>query len=142
MLFRSLDEAIEAAGRIGFPLIVRPSFTLGGTGGGVAYNREELRQLAAAGIDLSMTSEIMLERSLLGWKEMELEVMRDRKDNVIIVCSIENMDPMGVHTGDSITGPSMKSVSQLGDLTGKRVVVRCDFNVPLDGHIEDRKSVV
>lgn len=102
-IVHTLDEAIEAAGRIGFPLIVRPSFTLGGTGGGVAYNREELRQLAAAGIDLSMTSEIMLERSLLGWKEMELEVMRDRKDNVIIVCSIENMDPMGVHTGDSIT---------------------------------------
>ena len=85
------------------PVIVRPSFTLGGTGGGVAYNRVELNRMATAGLDLSMTSEVMLERSLLGWKEFELEVMRDKNDNVVIICSIENIDPMGVHTGDSIT---------------------------------------
>ncbi|MEJ2057288.1 MAG: carbamoyl phosphate synthase large subunit, partial [Desulfofustis sp.] len=88
---------------MGFPVIVRPSFTLGGTGGGVAYNRQELEDLCKQGLDLSMTSEIMLERSLLGWKEYELEVMRDANDNVVIICSIENIDAMGVHTGDSIT---------------------------------------
>jgi len=96
-------DAMAAADDIGFPIIVRPSFTLGGTGGGVAYNRQELEQLCTAGLDLSMTNEIMLERSLLGWKEFELEVMRDKNDNVVIICSIENMDAMGVHTGDSIT---------------------------------------
>ncbi len=96
-------DAMAAADDIGFPIIVRPSFTLGGTGGGVAYNRQELEQLCTAGLDLSMTNEIMLERSLLGWKEFELEVMRDKNDNVVIICSIENVDAMGVHTGDSIT---------------------------------------
>ena len=102
-IVHTLSEAIEAAGQIGFPIIVRPSFTLGGTGGGVAYNRQELEDFCKQGLDLSMTSEIMLERSLLGWKEYELEVMRDSKDNVVIICSIENVDAMGVHTGDSIT---------------------------------------
>ena len=102
-IVHTLDDAMAAADDIGFPVIVRPSFTLGGTGGGVAYNRQELEVLCAAGLDLSMTSEIMLEKSLLGWKEFELEVMRDKKDNVVIICSIENIDAMGVHTGDSIT---------------------------------------
>jgi carbamoyl-phosphate synthase large subunit len=102
-IVHTVDDAIEAADAIGFPIIVRPSFTLGGTGGGVAYNRNELEDLCKHGLDLSMTSEIMLERSLLGWKEYELEVMRDSNDNVVIICSIENMDAMGVHTGDSIT---------------------------------------
>jgi carbamoyl-phosphate synthase large subunit len=102
-IVHTLDEAVQAGEDIGFPLIVRPSFTLGGTGGGVAYNRQELEALCKHGLDLSMTSELMLERSLLGWKEFELEVMRDRNDNVVIICSIENMDAMGVHTGDSIT---------------------------------------
>ncbi|HHK74936.1 MAG TPA: carbamoyl-phosphate synthase large subunit, partial [Rhizobiales bacterium] len=102
-IVHTLDEAREAAGRIGFPIIVRPSFTLGGTGGGVAYNSQELEELCTAGLDLSLNTEVMLERSLLGWKEYELEVMRDRNDNVVIICSIENMDAMGVHTGDSIT---------------------------------------
>jgi len=102
-IVHTLDAAMQAADEIGFPVIVRPSFTLGGTGGGVAYNRKELQELSTAGLDLSMTHEIMLERSLLGWKEYELEVMRDRNDNVVIICSIENMDAMGVHTGDSIT---------------------------------------
>jgi carbamoyl-phosphate synthase large subunit len=102
-IVHTLGEAMAAGEEIGFPIIVRPSFTLGGTGGGVAYNTKELRDLSVAGLDLSMTTEIMLERSLLGWKEYELEVMRDKKDNVVIICSIENMDAMGVHTGDSIT---------------------------------------
>jgi carbamoyl-phosphate synthase large subunit len=96
-------DALAAAEHIGFPIIVRPSFTLGGTGGGVAYNMQELEALATAGIDLSLNNEIMLERSLLGWKEYELEVMRDKNDNVVIICPIENMDAMGVHTGDSVT---------------------------------------
>ncbi|MFW2366240.1 MAG: carbamoyl-phosphate synthase large subunit [Desulforhopalus sp.] len=102
-IVKDLDSAIAAGDEIGFPVIVRPSFTLGGTGGGVAYNRQELVELCTSGLDLSMTTEIMLERSLLGWKEYELEVMRDRNDNVVIICSIENVDAMGVHTGDSIT---------------------------------------
>ncbi len=103
VIVKTLDDALAAADTIGFPIIVRPSFTLGGTGGGVAYNRQELTALCIAGLDLSMTSEIMLEQSLLGWKEYELEVMRDKNDNVVIICSIENVDAMGVHTGDSIT---------------------------------------
>jgi carbamoyl-phosphate synthase large subunit len=102
-IVHTLEDAMAAGDAIGFPVIVRPSFTLGGTGGGVAYNRQELEALSLCGLDLSMTTEIMVERSLLGWKEFELEVMRDCKDNVVIICSIENMDAMGVHTGDSIT---------------------------------------
>ncbi|MDD5153856.1 MAG: carbamoyl-phosphate synthase large subunit [Desulfovibrionales bacterium] len=100
---RNMDDVRRIAAEIGYPLIVRPSFTLGGTGGGVAYNREDLEKMAASGLDLSMITEIMLEESVIGWKEYELEVMRDVKDNVVVICSIENFDPMGVHTGDSIT---------------------------------------
>src|SRR3989338_3657836 len=100
---RSLEEARECAESFGFPCVVRPSFTLGGTGGGVAYNSEELERIAKLGLELSMIHEISVEESVVGWKEFELEVMRDRMDNVVIVCSIENFDPMGVHTGDSIT---------------------------------------
>lgn len=103
VIVHNIEEAMAAGEQIGFPIIVRPSFTLGGTGGGVAYNRSELNQMASSGLDLSMTTEVMLERSLLGWKEYELEVMRDKNDNVVIICSIENIDAMGVHTGDSIT---------------------------------------
>ncbi len=100
---RSLDEAIEIQKRIGFPVIIRPSFTLGGSGGGIAYNREEFVEIVEHGLDLSPTHEVLLDESLLGWKEFELEVVRDRADNCIIICSIENFDPMGVHTGDSVT---------------------------------------
>jgi carbamoyl-phosphate synthase large subunit len=96
-------EAMQVVRDIGFPAIIRPSFTLGGTGGGIAYNMEEYEKLAMAGIDASPTSEILVEESVIGWKEYELEVMRDTKDNVVIICSIENFDPMGIHTGDSIT---------------------------------------
>jgi carbamoyl-phosphate synthase large subunit len=99
----NLKEAYEAAKKIGFPLIIRPSFTLGGTGGSIAYNIEEFKELAKHGLESSMISEILIEESVIGWKEFELEVMRDIKDNVVIICSIENFDPMGVHTGDSIT---------------------------------------
>ena len=102
-LVNNLKDGIEFAGKIGFPVIIRPSFTLGGTGGGIAYNREELLEVLARGLDLSPVHECLIEESVLGWKEYELEVMRDTKDNVIIICSIENFDPMGVHTGDSIT---------------------------------------
>jgi carbamoyl-phosphate synthase large subunit len=99
----NMPEAIERVKEIGFPVIIRPSFTLGGTGGSIAYNIEEFRELAKHGLDSSMVSEILIEESVAGWKEFELEVMRDLKDNVVIICSIENLDPMGIHTGDSIT---------------------------------------
>ncbi|MGO9517602.1 MAG: carbamoyl-phosphate synthase large subunit, partial [Candidatus Korobacteraceae bacterium] len=103
MLVNNLKDGLDFSSKIGFPVILRPSFTLGGTGGGIAYNREELLELLARGLDLSPVHEVLLEESVLGWKEYELEVMRDLADNVIIICSIENFDPMGVHTGDSIT---------------------------------------
>ncbi len=99
----SLEEALEAQESLGYPTVIRPSFTLGGSGGGIAYNREEFIDIVGRGLDLSPTTEVLLEESLLGWKEYEMEVVRDSKDNCIIVCSIENLDPMGIHTGDSIT---------------------------------------
>jgi carbamoyl-phosphate synthase large subunit len=102
-LINNLRDGLEFAAKIGFPVVIRPSFTLGGSGGGIAYNREELMEILARGLDLSPVHECLLEESVLGWKEYELEVVRDLKDNVIIICSIENFDPMGVHTGDSIT---------------------------------------
>ena len=102
-LVRSVEAGIEFANRIGFPLILRPSFTMGGSGGGIAYNLEDLVEILERGIDLSPVGEVLIEESVLGWKEYELEVMRDLADNAIIICSIENFDPMGVHTGDSIT---------------------------------------
>src|ERR1700752_3011125 len=100
---RSLDEALAMAGEIGYPVVVRPSFTLGGSGGGIGYNREELEDIVARGLDASPTGEGLVEEAVIGWKEFEMEVVRDHNDNCIIVCSIENLDPMGVHTGDSIT---------------------------------------
>jgi carbamoyl-phosphate synthase large subunit len=101
---RAHDEAFAVAAEIGsFPLIVRPAFTLGGAGGGIAYNRDELEEIVRRGLDLSPVGEVLIEESLLGWKEFEMEVMRDRADNCVVICSIENLDPMGVHTGDSIT---------------------------------------
>jgi carbamoyl-phosphate synthase large subunit len=102
-LAHSLEEARSVAQELGFPVIIRPAFTLGGIGGGVAYNMEELEEKAARGLEASMIRQVLLEESVIGWKEFELEVMRDLKDNVVIICSIENLDPMGVHTGDSIT---------------------------------------
>src|ERR1700749_4520763 len=100
---KTLIQALEALEDIGLPAIIRPSFTLGGTGGGIAYNKQEFIEIIERGIDASPTSEVLIEESVLGWKEFEMEVVRDKKDNCIIVCSIENVDPMGVHTGDSVT---------------------------------------
>ena len=115
------EEARAIAERIGkFPLIIRPAFTLGGTGGGIAYNREEFDEIARRGLDLSPVSEILVEESLLGWKEYEMEVMRDRADNCVVICSIENFDPMGVHTGDSIT------VAPIQTLTDKEFQIMRD----------------
>ncbi|CAN2199190.1 carbamoyl phosphate synthase large subunit [Candidatus Nanopelagicaceae bacterium] len=108
MICHTMDEILAAVVELNYPVVVRPSFTMGGLGSGIAFNEDELRQIAGAGLRHSPTSEVLLEESILGWKEYELEVMRDRKDNVVIVCSIENLDPMGVHTGDSITvAPAM-----------------------------------
>jgi len=99
----SLEEAFQVQAMVGYPTIIRPSFTLGGSGGGIAYNREEFEEICTRGLDMSPTNELLIEESVLGWKEFEMEVVRDHKDNCIIICSIENLDPMGVHTGDSIT---------------------------------------
>ena len=99
----SMEEAWQVQAQVGFPTIIRPSFTMGGSGGGIAYNKEEFVEICERGLDLSPTSELLVEESILGWKEYEMEVVRDRKDNCIIICSIENFDPMGIHTGDSIT---------------------------------------
>lgn len=99
----SLEEALQVQAMIGYPAIIRPSFTMGGSGGGIAYNQEEFVEICKRGLEASPTSELLIEESLIGWKEFEMEVVRDRNDNCIIVCAIENLDPMGVHTGDSIT---------------------------------------
>jgi len=117
----NMNEAREIAEKIGrLPLIIRPAFTLGGTGGGIAYNRDEFEEIAKRGIDLSPVNEVLIEESLLGWKEYEMEVMRDRADNCVIICSIENFDPMGVHTGDSIT------VAPIQTLTDKEYQIMRD----------------
>jgi carbamoyl-phosphate synthase large subunit len=108
---QTMGELRKIADDIGFPIIVRPSFTLGGTGGGAAYNSDDLYKLSRAGLDASLIGQVMLEESVMGWKEYELEVMRDKQDNVVIVCSIENMDPMGIHTGDSITVAPAQTLS-------------------------------
>ena len=109
----SLEEALQKQSSIGYPTIIRPSFTMGGSGGGIAYNREEFEEICTRGLDLSPTSELLIEESILGWKEFEMEVVRDRHDNCIIVCSIENVDPMGVHTGDSITVAPAQTLSDV-----------------------------
>ena len=107
----TVEDALKVLDIVGFPAIIRPSFTMGGTGGGIAYNIEEYEDIVKAGLDASPIKEILIERSLLGWKEYELEVMRDISDNVVIICSIENFDPMGVHTGDSITVAPSQTLS-------------------------------
>ena len=119
----SMEEALAIQAEIGFPCVIRPSFTLGGTGGGIAYNREEFEQIVSGGLSASPTSEVLLEESVLGWKEFEMEVVRDRNDNCIIVCAIENLDPMGVHTGDSIT------VAPAQTLTDKEYQVMRDASI-------------
>ncbi|HVF65336.1 MAG TPA: carbamoyl-phosphate synthase large subunit [Casimicrobiaceae bacterium] len=122
-LAHSLDEAHKMQAELGFPVVIRPSFTLGGTGGGIAYNKDEFDEICKRGLLMSPTSELLIEESLLGWKEFEMEVVRDRRDNCIIVCSIENVDPMGVHTGDSIT------VAPAQTLTDKEYQIMRDASV-------------
>src|SRR5712664_1850110 len=122
-LAHSLEEALQVQAGIGFPVVIRPSFTLGGTGGGIAYNREEFVAICERGLDASPTQELLIEESVLGWKEFEMEVVRDRKDNCIIVCSIENLDPMGIHTGDSIT------VAPAQTLTDKEYQIMRDASI-------------
>jgi carbamoyl-phosphate synthase large subunit len=120
---RSIEEAREIAAQIGtLPLIIRPAYTLGGTGGGIAYNKEEFESITASGLDLSPVTEVLIEESLLGWKEFEMEVIRDKADNCVIICSIENLDPMGVHTGDSIT------VAPIQTLTDREYQIMRDFS--------------
>jgi carbamoyl-phosphate synthase large subunit len=119
----SMEEATQVQAQIGFPTIIRPSFTLGGSGGGIAYNKEEFVEICERGLDLSPTNELLIEESALGWKEYEMEVVRDRKDNCIIICSIENLDPMGVHTGDSIT------VAPAQTLTDKEYQIMRDASI-------------
>ncbi len=119
----SIEEAMQVLDRVGFPCIIRPSFTLGGSGGGIAYNREEFVEICTRGLDLSPTKELLIDESLIGWKEYEMEVVRDRKDNCIIICSIENFDPMGVHTGDSIT------VAPAQTLTDKEYQIMRDASI-------------
>ena len=119
----SMEEALQVQASIGFPCVIRPSFTLGGSGGGIAYNMEEFEEICGRGLDLSPTSELLIDESLIGWKEFEMEVVRDRKDNCIIVCSIENFDPMGVHTGDSIT------VAPAQTLTDKEYQIMRDASI-------------
>ncbi len=122
-IVHSMEEALEVPKKFGFPVIIRPSFTMGGSGGGIAYNWEEFEEICARGLDLSPTNELLIDESLLGWKEYEMEVVRDKNDNCIIVCSIENFDPMGVHTGDSIT------VAPAQTLTDKEMQIMRDASL-------------
>jgi carbamoyl-phosphate synthase large subunit len=122
-LAHSLEDAQAIAGKVGFPSIIRPSFTLGGSGGGIAYNMEEFEEICVRGLDASPTRELLIEESIIGWKEFEMEVVRDKSDNCIIVCSIENLDPMGVHTGDSIT------VAPAQTLTDKEYQIMRDASI-------------
>jgi len=124
-LVTSVEAAEQAAARIGYPVIVRPSFTLGGTGGGTATNLEELRRIATGGLEASLTREVLIEESVWGWKEFELEVMRDRHDNAVIVCSIENLDPMGIHTGDSITVAPVQTLTDAEYQRMRDAAIKC-----------------
>ncbi len=131
-LVNNVDDGIAYANRIGYPVILRPSFTLGGTGGGIAYNREDLYDILERGIDLSPVHEVLIEESVLGWKEYELEVMRDLADNAIIVCSIENFDPMGVHTGDSITVAPAQTLTDREYQMMRDAALRCLREIGVD----------
>lgn len=132
---KTVDQALEIAGQVGFPCVIRPSFTLGGTGASVAYNIEEFRVESARGLEASPVSQILVEESVLGWKEFELELIRDRKDNVVVVCSIENLDPMGVHTGDSITIAPAQTLSDVEyqDLRDKALAIIREVGVDTGG---------
>src|SRR3974390_1491187 len=131
-LVNSVAAGVEFAERIGYPPILRPSFTLGGTGGGIAYNREDLEEILERGLDLSPVHEVLIEESALGWKEFELEVMRDLDDNCIIICSIENFDPMGVHTGDSITVAPAQTLTDKEYQMMRDGAIRCLREIGVD----------
>ena len=131
-LVNNVEAGLEFANRIGYPIILRPSFTMGGTGGGIAYNREDLEEILERGIDLSPVHEVLVEESVLGWKEFELEVMRDMAGNGIIVCSIENFDPMGVHTGDSITVAPAQTLTDREYQMMRDAALRCLNEIGVD----------
>ncbi|MCC6862270.1 MAG: carbamoyl-phosphate synthase large subunit, partial [Bryobacterales bacterium] len=131
-LVKHVEDGLAFANRVGYPVILRPSFTLGGTGGGIAYNREDLADILERGLDLSPVHEVLIEESVLGWKEFELEVMRDLADNVIIVCSIENFDPMGVHTGDSITVAPAQTLTDREYQMMRDGAIRCLREIGVD----------
>src|SRR3974390_1209199 len=131
-LVNSIEKGLAFAARIGYPVILRPSFTLGGTGGGIAYNREDLEEILERGLDLSPVHEVLIEESALGWKEFELEVMRDLDDNCIIICSIENFDPMGVHTGDSITVAPAQTLTDKEYQMMRDGAIRCLREIGVD----------
>ncbi|MGD0014528.1 MAG: carbamoyl-phosphate synthase large subunit, partial [Bryobacteraceae bacterium] len=131
-LVNRVEDGLEYAARIGYPVILRPSFTLGGTGGGIAYNREDMLELLGHGLDLSPVHEVLVEESVLGWKEFELEVMRDLADNAIIICSIENFDPMGVHTGDSITVAPAQTLTDREYQMMRDAAIRCLREIGVD----------
>ena len=124
-LVTNVEDGLDFAARTGFPVILRPSFTMGGSGGGIAYNREDLTEIMERGLALSPVHEVLIEENALGWKEFELEVMRDVADNVIIVCSIENFDPMGVHTGDSITVAPAQTLTDREYQMMRDAAIRC-----------------
>ena len=132
---RTVDQALEIASQVGFPCVIRPSFTLGGTGASVAYNIEEFRVECARGLEASPTQQVLIEESVLGWKEFELELIRDQKDNVVVVCSIENLDPMGVHTGDSITIAPIQTLTDVEyqDLRDKAIAIIREVGVDTGG---------
>src|SRR6266699_3316843 len=131
-LVNDVDDGVAFANRIGYPVILRPSFTMGGSGGGIAYNREDLVEILEAGLDLSPVHEVLIEESVLGWKEFELEVMRDQADNAIIVCSIENFDHMGVHTGDSITIAPAQTLTDREYQMMRDAALRCLREIGVD----------
>src|SRR5919112_1598125 len=141
---KTLAEALEIVERTGFPSIIRPSFTMGGVGGGIAYNLEEFKEIAGRGLHLSPVHEILVEESVIGWKEFELEVMRDGADNFVVICSIENIDPMGVHTGDSITvAPAQtltdKEYQRMRD-AARRIIRRVGIESHRLSHRQDRRE--
>src|SRR6202012_5414414 len=131
-LINNIRDGLEYATKLGFPVVIRPSFTMGGSGGGIAYNREELIEILENGLDLSPVHEVLIEESVLGWKEFELEVMRDLADNCIIVCSIENFDPMGVHTGDSITVAPAQTLTDREYQMMRDGAIRCLREIGVD----------
>ena len=132
VICHTIEDLLAGAAELGYPMVVRPSFTMGGSGSGMAYNEDDLRRIAGAGLQASPTTEILLEESILGWKEYELELMRDHHDNVVVVCSIENLDPMGVHTGDSIT------VAPALTLTDREYQHMRDVGIAIPAQVDDR----